>query len=1633
MQGSATTSTAAIRSDLTATVYLPTPPSYSIDGPSPSSGSTPPPPVHAGWHPHLSTLQEGRPHRASLSPSSNVPPDPANGTAYRPHTGGKLKPTSIQRPLEERGISGTALHTRPPALIGQCPLVAVTLCSIPTTLLLDTGSMVTTVSETYFDQHLRAMTPQPVKSCEWLQLTAANGLAIPYVGYIEIDITVLGHTWPQMGVLITRDSLQRTPGRESAPAGILGMNVIRHCLHELLSAYGASLFSAPEVVRAERGWSAALAQCQRLVQAEETGQLGRATTIPGGRQRIGPNTLQWVPALCNQVAAISYALLEPATGAQNALPSNLLISPALLTVCDGQVFVPVVNVGTEERWIPAKTVLGHLHLAQTADQQAHPLVEGHVYGVQAEGRPEHGVRHELAQLQWTGLTTAEQQTARNLLLTYSDTFSEGEGDVECTHLVQHEIPVTSDEPVRQRYRRIPPAQFALVKEHVQELLRRGIVRPSSSPYASPIVIVQKKTGEIRLCVDYRELNAKTRRDAYPLPRIDESLDALSGARWFSTLDLASGYNQVPMAEKDKDKTAFCTPFGLFEFNRMPFGLCNAPGTFQRLMERIFGDQSLQSLLLYLDDIVIFSTTFEQHLQRLDLVLGRLRHHQLKLKLSKCCFFRAQVQYLGHIVSAAGVATDPEKIRAVADWPTPRTVKELRAFLGFASYYRRFVEGFAKLATPLHRLVGTCQSMTSNPRQPAVASLWDAECAAAFASLKDRLTTAPVLAYANFKLPFIIEIDASYHGLGAVLSQEQDGRRRPIAFASRGLRHSERNMDNYSSMKLEFLALKWAVTEKFREYLLGHHFTVYTDNNPLSYVQTTAKLAAVEQRWASQLAQFNFSIKYRPGPSNKNADALSRLPTQEDPSLDPPSPPPPLGKIAQIQGITAGPARTITELRTLQSTDPTLSQLRRIWDTGRPPTDSERREASPELKDLLQQWPRLEERDGVLYRSVYLPPSRILTRQLLLPATLRREVLQHLHDGHGHQGVERTTALVQARCYWPHLRASIEKWCRECQRCQVAKATRPSVKVSMGHLLATRPLEIVAIDFTSIERSSDGYEHLLIVTDVFTKFTQAYPTRDQKAHTVVKILTERWFYTYGVPTQIHSDQGRNFESELVRQLCRLYGVRKTRTTPYHPQGNGQCERFNRTLFDLLRSLSRDQKRRWPRLLPQLLFAYNTTTHHTTGFSPFELMFGRRPQLPIDTLLGGASAGEVADSEVELEEWMADHQRTLTEVYQTARQRLEAAAAARRHQAPGPPDPPLAVGTKVLRRHHPLGRCKIQDRWEEEPYEVLISPAEEGSTYTIRPAGREGPNRVVHRGEIRPWRAPDPTSLAPIPGPLPPAPIDDTGHQPPPTPESEDPHSPILWTSPPPPTPATELGGSSDPTGLSSPTPSAQEPMTPVLPPPAAPTSLTPPPSAQAPAAPPAPADLTERVSPRDEIPSAPPRLCRLPPPVDARRSNRTTFGKHTNPHHLPRSILPPPLPPPELVTVGAGTAPIQSGGECNMNDHNYATLPISSALQSRERSLEGSTITGEDQSEASQSLAPESIDAPRPPTTLQETASPDGRPLARQLIQEEDVDVATVAVHHVLGRLGNQRGGRQLLLALFDQVDSNCKMCVNNSR
>lgn len=460
----------------------------------------------------------------------------------------------------------------------------------------------------------------------------------------------------------------------------------------------------------------------------------------------------------------------------------------------------------------------------------------------------------------------ERQEIKEVLLDFQDVFSVDDNDLGCTHLANHAIDTGDSRPIKQCPRRVPSALSHEEEEAIQKMRAQGVVRESSSPWSSRIVLVRKKTGEIRPCIDYRKINSLTKKDAYPIPRTQDCLDALSGSVMFSTLDMTSGYFQVPIREEDIPKTAFVTRHGLWEFTTMPFGLTNAPATFQRVMELAMRGLQWTSCLIYLDDVIIFGRTFQEHTARLRKVLERIRQANLKLKPRKCDMFQEQVRFLGHIVAAEGIRPDPNNISKITGWSEPKTVTEVRQFLGLCSYYRRFVRNFSIIAKPLTKL-------TTNDSE----LLWSTECQSAFDELKARLVGPEVMAFPRDDGTYILDTDACNIGIGSVLSQVQDGKERVIAYASRSLNKSEKN---YCVTDKELLAVKYFV-EYFRYHLLGRQFTIRTDHQAIKWLFTLKEPKGRIQRWIEILSAYNFDIEYRPGNRHGNADGLSRCPNPRD--------------------------------------------------------------------------------------------------------------------------------------------------------------------------------------------------------------------------------------------------------------------------------------------------------------------------------------------------------------------------------------------------------------------------------------------------------------------------------------------------------------------------------------------------------------------------------------------------------------------------------------------------------------------------------------------------------------------------------------------------------------------------------
>ena len=1264
-------------------------------------------------------------------------------------------------------------------LIKESPKAVVSLAGVSVECILDTGAETSLISLSFFHDHLaeKLSTVNPVKSC--VQIVGANGLDIPIVGYVEIPLAIQNYSFDAHFFIVDDSSEGKIfLNRKRSPV-LLGCNVLYHLKEHV------DEFDGPDT----EAWNVTmqwldLTKPLNTTEKKETkpsmhvtvnGRIGRKPVVIHSRQvqtvvcqlRTPPNALKDKLVIVEGnhdmgEMCLIYDTCETSNGKTvTAVVANLGSQPLVIPPYtklvevtevtnsnevvveqnDEHISVSVCNVLVES----VGDISNEYKSMPRSDCQTQEKSPNEVFtfsdGSQYCMPP--GLNLELCEL-----STSEKERVVRLIQKHDAVFSKGDFDVGFCTEVPHKISTTDEQPVNQPYRRIPPHYVQEVKDTLQQLLDQGIIESSNSPYASPVVLVKKKDGSLRICVDYRQLNKKTLKDAFPLPRIEESLDALNGAVYFSSLDLAHGYHQVVMDADSRRKTAFRVPFGLFEYNRMPFGLVNAPSTFQRVMEQCLGDMNLTELLIYLDDILLYSSSFDVHLETLDKVLTRLGEFGLKVKGKKCSLFQTEVTYLGHVVNAEGISVDKDKIQKVLDWPVPTNCDELRSFLGLASYYRRFVKGFSSRAAPLHAILPP--TVKGKHRKQLNTFVWSQEAQSAFDDLKSALTSVPVLKYPDFSRPFVLEIDASLKGLGACLMQEDsEGVLHPVAYASRGLRGAEKNYPDYSSFKLELLALKWAVVDKFKDYLIGTPFTVLTDNNPLAHIQT-AKLEACAMRWVAQLAAFNFDIKFRSGKSNKGADALSRYPEHVTAveveqvmceklhstsiRVDMPRKVEVNQSTCDIPSDTAPPgifpSLSPRQLTALQRSDPVLKYVWKRWDGGLNPRDVvEGCVEPPEVRRWLWQWSRIVEKDGVLCRHVNDPIHGEIF-QYLLPDCLRSQILEGAHDGWGHQGVTKTFSILRRRVYWPRMASSVHSYISRCSRCVVAKSSQPRTRTPMRHLIAFRPLEVVAIDFVKVDKGYGGFEDVLIITDVYTKFTQAVPCKNQHAVTVAKALRDHWFTKFGIPSRIHSDQGRNFEGDVIKELCKLYGIRKTHTSPYHPEGNAQAERFNRTLFGLIKSLDTQMRHKWPDFLSHLIFVYNTTPHCTTGIAPYTLMFGREPLIPLDQILGHTDCDWNQDFVKQQSELL---ERTDQIVRERIRQSAHHNKVLRDEKAPCFGET-ILVGTPVLLKKCAFsGRHKIKDVFEKDQY-IVVWHNEEADVYAIRPV-RGGTEKVVHRRLLR----------------------------------------------------------------------------------------------------------------------------------------------------------------------------------------------------------------------------------------------------------------------------------------------------------
>ena len=1184
--------------------------------------------------------------------------------------------------------------------------------------LLDTGSMVTTIGEEYYEKSLKKDYPLlPLKTI--IKIEGAGGHELPYRGYIEVELGIPGCsetlTVPVLVFPVNNYNVQ-------VPM-IVGTNVLNAFQEKGVTYRSAAWTSAIQNLVSDKVFDDVAVYCTSSVE------------IPANRSIV-------INARVGAQRGFRTGILEPV----DVLPGGVVMPVCAVSVSDKQIVqVRLINLSSHTVQIPKRQRVATMLQAK--------VLEHTCYGCISVNQATLGNITEEAiimpkvdvDLSSTDLKDEEKEQVYKLLDRCKYVFAADSVELGNAIGVEHHIRVTDDTPFKERPRRIPPAMYDEVKKHIQEMLTVGAIRHSNSPWASNIVLVRKKDGKLRMCIDYRKLNARTIRDAYSIPLIEATLDRLSGAKWFSTLDMQAGYWQIQMAEADKQKTAFTVGnLGFFEAERMPFGLTNAPATFQRLMEQTLAD--LTNTMAYLDDIIIHSSSFEDHLVRLEAVFVKLRDQGLKLKPSKCHLFQKRVKYLGHVISENGVEADPEKVEVVKNWPVPKTVQELRQTLGFFGYYRRFVQDYSKLAKPLHQLLQGHENTKRVNKKTEVELNEDS--LSAFKLMKDKLTTLPILAYADFSLPFELHTDASGLGLGAVLYQSQNGIKRVIAYASRGLRTSE---VNYPAHKLEFLALKWAVCEKFRDYLYGARFEVLTDNNPMTYVLTTAKLDATGHRWLSELSAYDFGIKYRAGKKNGDADGLSRLVLEdvvvrqeivaalcgqvvvEGPDIPCGSP-----DVLAYQESVVLDKKLLQEnqrkWKDLQNNDAVLRKFIPYVLRGAKPTSRELallERDSPEFKLYWRNWSRLTMREGVLSRSREVEGST--TYQLVLPESERLTVMKGLHDDVGHLGRDRTLELVRSRFFWPGMNEFVQDYVKKCLPCIKRKTHIPD-RAPMVNIQTTQPMELLCIDFLSLEPSKGGIENVLVITDHFTRLAHAVPTKNQTAKTTAQVL-HSFFLHYGFPLRLHSDQGRCFESNVIKELCNLTGTQKSRTTPYHPMGNGLCERFNSTLLNMLGTLDDSQKEDWKSYVPSLVHAYNATKHDSTGFSPFYLMFGRHPRLPIDITMGIELEERESSS---VSEYVEELREKLEWAYNVATKESRSAS----HGQKGRYDKQIRgaaekVGDRVLVKNVGLrGKNKLANKFESDVYIVKEHPNNDIPVFIVEKETGPKKRRTLHRNLLLP---------------------------------------------------------------------------------------------------------------------------------------------------------------------------------------------------------------------------------------------------------------------------------------------------------
>ena len=1289
------------------------------------------------------------------------------------------------------------------------------LQGIKYTALLDTGSCTTCISKKAFSK--LSMWAQAKLRPTKTSFAAAQGTPLEAIG--EMDLYMEAGTWNGWVKFIVMNNLSEDV--------ILGQNYLQTFTDSIS-------ITNHQLIMRNRGTIQLKTEGSPIHIQRADAKLSHSYVIPAGHVRL----VKVISPLKLQAGDPVY--VEPHTwnlGTQGLMVAHL----TSMVSKDNHIQIAVVNPQDTDIKIDAGMIVGQVHPLIKKHDDVYETTSSHHISLVKEPETE-TLNHKSdveSLLEQQHLSVDQRQAILKLLDKYPGL--RGEQGLGKTSVTTHKIDTGNAQPMKAPSWRRPEVEHLEIEKEVKTMQDLGVIEKSSSPWNAPVLLVKKPDGSWRFCVDYRKLNALTKKDCYPIPRIDETIDKLGKAKVFTTLDLKSGYWQVGMADVDKDKTAFTTRSGHWHFTVMPFGLCNAPATFQRLMDLVLDEHKYDFTLVYLDDIIVYSDTFENHLKHLDCVFNKIHKAGLTLKINKCTFAANELKFLGHKITKDGVAVLPEKVDAVRNCRQPKNTTDVKSFLGLANYYRRFVPSFSTVAAPLNALTSDREWQ------------WTDACQLSFNTLKDLLTSAPILRRPDYNKPFVVYTDASNVGIGGLLTQEIDGVEYVIAYASRTLSSAERN---YGVTERECLAVVYSLKE-FRPYVYGTRFKVVTDHMSLTWLAKLHETNPRLTRWILAISEYDFTIAYRPGKSHSNADALSRLPppnaqgeikeeyvpmsykdvlsinvvttrskksTQNNEistnsTLDGGEPvlglgnepmgrprrvrrapelygerivtdyyhsylksidhdqkqnklkPPLLLYPDQHEGTsdTSIQNKSITEehskedkkslpagvelakkadnqqslpsnhlmsfrnsktkrkkdelVPTMESSNSMSKKKRKTKDTklNQPTVSlSEDTSSSPlgdtsavpvettivdvpqhsetqtenttghnnntivddgndeplsavevdvsqtlslddvrKEQDLDPYWkgvkrylllgtlpedvslkimilttaPDYELIDDVLYYwpKKYKKDGTFIDKRLVIPKRFRQELI-HLHHSSlfaGHLGAEKTYLRLYKKYFWVNMYKDTYEYCRSCDLCQRAKLTKRQLPIIKHKTYCGTPFTDCYTDYIGPLPISSGMSYIIVFICPFTKWVEAKAVCDADAETAALAFVELVVARHGVPQRVISDQGTHFTANLFQQMMKVLSTRNVFTTPYHAQSNGQCERMNGTLVQLLRIYCQNNKEKWAEYLPYALFAYRSSIHESTGYTPFEMLYGRNPSLPGEEKLNASDNQSIDD--------------------------------------------------------------------------------------------------------------------------------------------------------------------------------------------------------------------------------------------------------------------------------------------------------------------------------------------------------------------------------------------------------------------